>query len=178
MSRIGKKPIQVPDKVKVKISGTNVTVTGPKGTLSLDHNPRMKVVLEESEVKIQRPSDSKTNRALHGLTRSLINNMIVGVTEGFKKNLEILGVGYRAEPRGKGIQFLLGYSHPIVLIPPPGIDIELEGNNKIHVSGIDKQMVGEVAAKIRSLRPPEPYKGKGIRYEGEAVRRKAGKTAA
>lgn len=178
MSRIGKKPIQVPDKVKVKISGTNVTVTGPKGTLSLDHNPRMKVILEESEVKIQRPSDSKTNRALHGLTRSLINNMIVGVTEGFKKNLEILGVGYRAEPRGKGIQFLLGYSHPIVLIPPPGIDIELEGNNKIHVSGIDKQMVGEVAAKIRSLRPPEPYKGKGIRYEGEAVRRKAGKTAA
>lgn len=178
MSRIGKKPIQVPDTVKVKVSGTNVTVTGPKGTLSLDHHPRMKVVKRKTEIKIQRPSDSKTNRSLHGLTRALINNMIVGVTEGFKKNLEILGVGYRAEPRGKGIQFLLGYSHPIILIPPPGITIELEGNNKIRVSGIDKQMVGEVAAKIRSLRPPEPYKGKGIRYEGEEVRRKAGKTAA
>jgi large subunit ribosomal protein L6 len=178
MSRIGKKPVQVPDKVKVEISGTNVTVTGPKGTLSLDHHPRMKVFMEESEIKIQRPSDSKTNRSLHGLTRALINNMIVGVTEGFKKNLEILGVGYRAEPRGKGIQFLLGYSHPIIVIPPPGITIELEGNNKIQVSGIDKQMVGEVTAKIRSLRPPEPYKGKGIRYEGEEVRRKAGKTAA
>ena len=134
--------------------------------------------MEESEIRIQRPSDSKTSRSLHGLTRALINNMIVGVTEGFRKNLEILGVGYRAEPRGKGIQLLLGYSHAIVVIPPPGITIELEGNNKIYVSGIDKQMVGEVAAKIRSLRPPEPYKGKGIRYEGEVVRRKAGKTAA
>ncbi|MCK4655949.1 MAG: 50S ribosomal protein L6, partial [candidate division Zixibacteria bacterium] len=135
-------------------------------------------VMEESEIKVQRPSDSKTNRSLHGLTRALINNMIVGVTGGFKKNLEILGVGYRAESRGKGIQLLLGYSHPIIVIPPPGITIELEGNNKIQVSGIDKQMVGEVAAKIRSLRPPKPYKGKGIRYEGEEVRRKAGKTAA
>ena len=178
MSRIGKKPIQIPDKVKVEISGTNVAVTGPKGSLSLDHHPRMKVVMEESEIRVQRPSDSKTSRSLHGLTRALINNMIVGVTEGFKKNLEILGVGYRAESRGKGIQLMLGYSHPIVLIPPPGVTIELEGNNKIHVSGIDKQMVGEVAAKIRSFRPPEPYKGKGIRYEGEEVRRKAGKTAA
>jgi large subunit ribosomal protein L6 len=178
MSRIGKLPIHVPDKVRVEISGTSVAVTGPKGTLSLDHHPRMQVVMEESKIKVQRPSDSKTDRSLHGLTRALINNMIVGVTKGFTRTLDIIGVGYRAEPRGKGIQFLLGYSHPIVVIPPPGITIQLEGNNKIHVSGIDKQMVGEVAAKIRSLRPPEPYKGKGIRYEGEEVRRKAGKTAA
>jgi len=178
MSRIGKKPIQVPDKVKVKISGAKISVSGPKGTLDFEHHPRMQVLLDKSEIVVKRPSDSKTNRALHGLTRALINNMIIGVSEGFRKSLEILGVGYRAEPKGKGIQLVLGYSHPIIVIPPPGINIELEGNNKIHVSGIDKQLVGEMAAKIRSLRPPEPYKGKGIRYEGEEVRRKAGKTAA
>ncbi len=178
MSRIGKLPINIPDKVKVEMSGTKITVNGPKGTLDLDYHKDMSVLVEGSEIRVQRPSDSKTNRALHGLTRALINNMIVGVSEGFKKTLEIIGVGYRAELKGKSMQLMLGYSHPVFVIPPPGITLELEGNNKIFVSGINKQLVGEVAAKIRSLRPPEPYKGKGIRYEGEQVRRKTGKTAA
>lgn len=178
MSRIGKSPVQIPNKVKVDVTDCKVVVNGPKGTLELNHHPNMKVVVDESEVRVERPSDSKTNRALHGLTRALISNMVVGVSEGFKKTLEIIGVGYRAEMKGKNLQLALGYSHPIILIPPPGITVEVEGTNKLYVSGIDKQLVGEVAAKIRSFRPPEPYKGKGIRYEGEIVRRKAGKTAA
>lgn len=178
MSRIGKLPIKIPDKVMVELSGTKISVSGPKGTLDFDHHPKVMVQVEGSEIRVRRSSDSKTNRSLHGLTRALINNMVLGVSKGFKKSLEIVGVGYRAEPRGKNLQLMLGYSHPIVVIPPPGIKLELEGNSKIVVSGINKQLVGEVAAKIRGLRPPEPYKGKGIRYEGEQVRRKAGKTAA
>ncbi len=178
MSRIGKMPVKLPGKVKVEISGRKITATGPKGTLEFEHHPNMKVIVETSEVRVERPSDSKTNRSLHGLTRAIISNMVVGVSEGFKKALEITGVGYRAEMKGGNIQFMLGYSHPIVVMPPPGITLQVEGNNKVFVSGIDKQLVGEVAAKIRGLRPPEPYKGKGIRYEGEEIRRKAGKTAA
>jgi len=178
MSRIGKQPISIPDKVKFEIVENRVTVTGPKGTIEFEHHRKMRVTMEDSTVNILRPDDSKTSRALHGLTRALINNMVVGVTSGFKKSLEIIGVGYRAELKGSNLQLALGFSHPIILVPPPGISIEVEGTNKIHVSGIDKQLVGEVAAKIRSFRRPEPYKGKGIRYEGEHVRRKAGKTAA
>jgi len=178
MSRIGKKPIPVPDKVKIELDDTRITVTGPKGTLDFEYHSRMKVIQEENEIRVERPSDAKKDRALHGLTRALINNMVVGVSEGFKKVLEIVGVGYRAELKGKQLHLMLGFSHPIVLIPPPGIDLAIQGNNKIEVSGIDKHLVGEVAAKIRSFRPPEPYKGKGIKYQGEEIRRKAGKTAA
>ena len=178
MSRVGKKPVAIPDKVKVEVSGRKVTVTGPKGSLDFEHHRDMKVIVDGSEIRVERPTDNKFHRSLHGLTRALINNMVIGVSEGFSKTLEIIGVGYRAEMKGKNIYFMLGFSHPIVLVPPPKIDIEVMKNNKIKVRGIDKQMVGEVAAKIRSFRPPEPYKGKGIRYEGEVVRRKAGKTAA
>ncbi len=178
MSRVGKSPVSLPDKVKAELSGATLTVSGSKGTLKLDHHPKMKVIVDDSEIRVERPSDSKTNKALHGLTRALINNMVLGVSEGFKKTLEIVGVGYRAGLEGKNLTLALGYSHPIVVIPPPGIEFVLEGNNKIIVNGIDKQLVGEVSAKIRSFRRPEPYKGKGIKYEGEQIRRKAGKTAA
>lgn len=178
MSRIGKQPITIPDKVNFELDGNKIKVTGPKGTLEFEHHPRMTVSVDGSTVRVSRPNDSKTSRALHGLTRALLSNMVVGVSQGFKKSLEVIGVGYRAEMRGKSLQLALGYSHSIVLVPPAGVSIEVEGTNKINVLGIDKQLVGEVAAKIRSFRPPEPYKGKGIRYEGEQVRRKAGKTAA
>jgi large subunit ribosomal protein L6 len=177
MSRIGRKPIPVPSGVEVKLQGTHLTVKGPKGTLERDIHPSMTLKIGDGVVEVERPNDERENRALHGLTRALISNMVTGVTEGFTRNLEIQGVGYRAASKGKGIEFALGYSHSIQFDPPQGITLEVEGTNKVMVSGTDKQMVGQVAANIRELRPPEPYKGKGIRYEGERVRRKAGKAA-
>jgi large subunit ribosomal protein L6 len=177
MSRIGRKPIPVPSGVEVKLQGTHLTVKGPKGTLERDIHPSMALKIGDGVVEVERPNDERENRALHGLTRALVSNMVIGVTEGFTRNLEIQGVGYRAASKGKGIEFALGYSHSIQFDAPQGITLEVEGTNKITVSGTDKQMVGQVAANIRELRPPEPYKGKGIRYEGERVRRKAGKAA-
>lgn len=177
MSRIGRKPLPVPSGVEVKLQGTHLTVKGPKGTLERDIHPNMTLKIGDGVIEVERPNDERQNRALHGLTRALIANMVTGVTDGFTRNLEIQGVGYRAASKGKGIEFALGYSHSIQFDPPQGITLEVEGTNKIMVSGTDKQMVGQVAANIRELRPPEPYKGKGIRYEGERVRRKAGKAA-
>ena len=178
MSRIGKQPVAIPDKVKIDLQGQVMTVTGPKGTLSRELHPQMKIEVVENEIQVSRPSDSRTNRALHGLTRQLIFNMVEGVTNGFEKSLEIIGVGYRGEMLGKHLKLLLGFSHPIIVKAPEGIVIELPEAGKIKVSGINKELVGQMAAKIRGFRPPEPYKGKGIRYVGEYVRRKAGKTAA
>jgi large subunit ribosomal protein L6 len=178
MSRIGKKPVPIPDKTKVVISGSTVTVTGPKGTLNRTVHPDITVAMEKSEVIVTRPSDLKKHRALHGLTRALIYNMVHGVSEGYSRQLQIQGVGYRAEIKGRSVLLYLGYSHPIVLHPPQGVKVSVEPKeNKITVEGIDKEMVGQVAAKIRSFRPPEPYKGKGVRYVDEQVRQKAGKTA-
>ncbi|MCO7127436.1 50S ribosomal protein L6 [Sporolactobacillus shoreicorticis] len=176
MSRIGLRPTAVPDGVTVTINGQIVTVKGPKGELSRKFHPDMIIKQEENEVKVERPDDSNQHRALHGTTSSLISNMVEGVTKGFVKKLELVGVGYRANKQGKNLVLNVGYSHPVEIVPEEGIDIAVEGNNKISVSGIDKQRVGEVAANIRSVRAPEPYKGKGIRYEGEKVRRKEGKT--
>ena len=178
MSRIGKLPIPIPSGVTVTVQGTLVQVTGPKGSLDQEVVPVMKVTVGDTEVLVERPSESKTHRSLHGLTRTLIANMIIGVTQGYKKDLQIVGVGYRAEKKGACIQFLLGFSHPIVLKVPEGVEVEIQGNDRLTVSGIDKQLVGQVAALIRSFRKPEPYKGKGIRYVDEQVRRKAGKAAA
>lgn len=177
MSRIGKKPIPIPSGVKIARAEGKVTVEGPRGKLTQDIHDDIVLETKEDQVILTRPSDSKRHKAMHGLYRALIANMISGVTEGFSRDLEIQGVGYRAEKTGKAITFSLGYSHPIVLIPPEGIEVSIQGINKMTVSGIDKQLVGQIAAKIRSFRPPEPYKGKGIRYTGEHVRRKAGKTA-
>ncbi|RKX26969.1 MAG: 50S ribosomal protein L6 [Candidatus Zixiibacteriota bacterium] len=178
MSRVGKKPIPIPDKTKVDITNQDVNISGPLGSLSITMHPDVSAVVENNEIQVKRPSDQKRHRALHGLTRALINNMIVGVTEGFKRELKIIGVGYRAEMRGSTLILNLGYSHPIVLMPPEGVSIEvIPKENRMIVSGIDKQMVGQCAAKIRSLRKPEPYKGKGIRYAGEYVRSKVGKKA-
>jgi large subunit ribosomal protein L6 len=178
MSRIGKQPVAIPDKVKIDLQGQAITVTGPKGTLSRELHPMMMIEVSENEIQVSRPSDSRTNRALHGLTRQLIFNMVEGVTNGFEKSLEIIGVGYRAEMLGKHLKLSLGFSHPIIVKAPEGIGIELPEAGKIKISGINKELVGQVAAKIRGFRPPEPYKGKGVRYVGEYVRRKAGKTAA
>lgn len=177
MSRVGRKPIAVPADVKVSLSDGVVAVEGPKGKLTQAIHDDIKMQIKDGQLSLTRPSDSRRHRAMHGLYRALIANMIIGVGRGFDKSLEIEGVGYRAEKVGKAVSFSLGYSHPIVLIPPEGIKVDLEGINKLTVSGIDKQLVGQVAAKIRSFRPPEPYKGKGIRYAGEHIRRKAGKTA-
>lgn len=177
MSRVGKKPILIPSQVKVQIEGRQITVTGPKGELSQAIHPSMQVEMDQDQLVIKRPLDNTFHRALHGLTRSLIANMVTGVISEYQKSLEIRGIGYKAELRGGKLNLSLGLSHPILFSPPEGIKIELNGPNKIRVSGIDKQLVGQVAAKIRSFRPPEPYKGKGIRYEGETVRKKAGKTA-
>jgi len=180
MSRIGKKPITLPAKVEVKIDGQQVTIKGPKGELSHEVHPEMKVAMEEGKVVITRPSDMRQHRALHGLTRALLANMVTGVSDGFRRSLEIEGVGYQADLRGKDLVFRLGYSHEIVVNPPPSITFVVPPDSRgrlIHVDGIDKQVVGQVAANIRELRPPEPYKGKGIRYSDEVVRRKAGKTA-
>ncbi len=178
MSRIGKMPITVPAGVTVTIENNFVTVKGPKGELSRQINKNMKLTLDNGVLTVERPSDEKEDRAMHGLSRTLINNMIIGVTQGFSKTLEINGVGYRVAKQGQNINFTLGFSHPVVKEPPAGITFEVPAPNKIVVSGADKEVVGAVAAEIRTLRPPEPYKGKGIRYEGEFVRRKIGKAGA
>ena len=178
MSRIGKNPITVPDKVTVTVNDNLVTVKGPKGELSRQINKEISVELKDGVITVTRPSDDKTHRSLHGLSRTLINNMIIGVTEGYSKSLEIQGVGYRAAKQGKAISFTLGFSHPCVMEPPEGITFDVPGTSQIVVSGIDKEKVGAVAAEIRSLRAPEPYKGKGIRYVGEHIIRKVGKAGA
>ena len=175
MSRIGRLPIDIPAGVTVTIEGQDVAVKGPKGELSLRVKEPIEARLEENQVLVTRPDDERDSRSLHGLTRTLINNLIIGVTEGFQKSLQVVGTGYRLASKGQGIEFSLGYSHPITVEPPAGITFTVEGNDKLTVSGIDKQAVGEVAANIRKLRKPEPYKGKGVRYAGENVRRKAGK---
>lgn len=178
MSRIGKMPITVPAGVTVTIGDNHVTVKGPKGELTRQINKNMKLTMDNGVITVERPDDEKESRSLHGLSRTLINNMIIGVTQGFSKTLEINGVGYRAAKQGQNINFTLGFSHPVVKEPPAGITFEVPAPNKIVVSGADKEVVGAVAADIRTLRPPEPYKGKGIRYEGEHVRRKIGKAGA
>jgi len=177
MSRIGKLPVEIPGGVEAKISGNHLTVKGPKGSLDLDVHPDMQVVLEDGILRVERPSESKNHRALHGLTRSLIANMVTGVTQGFSKTLEIVGVGYRADSKGQHITLNLGYSHTIDYQPDEGVELACPNQTTVVVSGIDKQKVGQAAAEIRGFRPPEPYKGKGIRYQGEKIRRKAGKTA-
>jgi large subunit ribosomal protein L6 len=177
MSRIGKMPVVLPKGVEVKQANGTLSVKGPKGSLQLSAHPDMNVVIDGGEVRVERPSDEKQHRALHGLTRSLITNMVIGVTDGFAKTLEIVGVGYRADLKGKGLTLSLGFSHTIEYTPDDGVSLECPNQTTIVVSGIDKQKVGQAAADIRAFRPPEPYKGKGIRYKGEYVRRKAGKTA-
>jgi large subunit ribosomal protein L6 len=177
MSRIGKQPVAIPSGVEVKLAGAHIVVKGPKGTLERDLHPEMKVSVADSVLTVERPSDARNHRALHGLTRTLVANMVTGVTAGFSKVLEIQGVGYRATAKGKDIELALGYSHSVPVAAPDGITFTVETPTKIVVSGPDKQLVGQVAANIRKWRPVEPYKGKGIRYEGEYVRRKAGKAA-
>jgi large subunit ribosomal protein L6 len=183
MARIGSKPIQLGDDVTVEVDAqNNVTVKGPKGELSEQMDPDMTITVDEDTVFVNRPTDQKRHRSMHGLTRSLIDNMVTGVREGYKKELTIIGVGYRAQMSKDALELALGYSHPIFFLPPEEVDITVDSgrgkNDVIIVEGIDKQLVGQVAAKIRSLRPPEPYKGKGVRYVGEHVPLKAGKTAA
>jgi large subunit ribosomal protein L6 len=175
MSRIGKLAITIPSGVDVDVQGSHVAVKGPKGSLERDLSPVLKVIHEDGTLRVERPDDEKRSRELHGLTRTLLANMVTGVTEGFRKSLEITGVGYRAQLVGKKLQLNLGYSHPIEIDPPEGISFELETPLKLAVVGIDKELVGHVAARVRSQRKPEPYKGKGVRYAGEVVRRKAGK---
>jgi large subunit ribosomal protein L6 len=175
MSRIGRLPISVPSGVDVTISGRTVTVRGPKGTLSRDLHPDMAVSREDDALVVTRPTEQKVHKQLHGLTRTLVNNMVVGVTTGYRKGLEITGVGYRAALVGKKLQLNLGYSHPVEIDPPEGITFEVENPTRLAVVGIDKELVGQVAASVRSTRKPEPYKGKGVRYAGERIRRKAGK---
>ena len=177
MSRIGKQPIPIPSGVEVQIEGSTVTIKGPKGSLTQSFNEDMTMTLEEGVLSVTRPSDERQHRSLHGLTRTLLANMVAGVSEGFHKNLEIVGVGYRAELKGSDIQLALGFSHTVLVKAPEGITFEVPAPTRITVRGIDKQRVGQVAAEIRSWRKPEPYKGKGVRYEGEHVRRKLGKTA-
>ena len=177
MSRIGKEPISVPSDVQVSIEGRSVGVTGPKGSLDLDLPGEINVRQEDGTVLVERPNDDRKNKALHGLTRSLINNMVIGVSEGFKKELEIVGVGYRAAKSGDGLELQLGFSNPVKVKAPDGITFDVPEPTQIIVSGINKEVVGQVAADIRSYRKPEPYKGKGIRYAGEYVARKAGKAA-
>jgi len=178
MSRVGKNPVPVPDKTKVEINGLHVKVTGPKGTLERDIHPAINARLEGAEILVTRRTDQKEHRSLHGLTRALIANMVEGVSNGYMRELKIIGVGYRAEVKGKNLLLNLGYSHPILFVPPDGIDIEaFRKEGKIEIKGIDKELVGQVAAKIRSFRKPEPYKGKGIRYADEQVRIKPGKSA-
>jgi large subunit ribosomal protein L6 len=175
MSRIGRLPVAIPSTVDVTIEGRTVTVKGPKGTLSRTLHPDMGLAKEDGTVVVSRPTEQKMHRQLHGLTRTLVNNMVVGVTDGYRKGLEITGVGYRATLNGKKLTLNLGYSHPVEIDPPEGISFELENPTRLAVVGIDKELVGQVAAQVRATRKPEPYKGKGVRYAGEYVRRKAGK---
>jgi large subunit ribosomal protein L6 len=175
MSRIGKLPVPLPAGVEVKLDADNLTVKGPKGALNMTVHENMTVQIEDAQVVVTRPDDQRDNRALHGMTRALINNMVVGVTTGYKKQLEIQGVGFQAELKGRILNFKLGFTHAVVLHLPEGIDVVCAKPTEIEVSGIDKQLVGEVAAVIRGFKPPEPYKGKGIRYKGEYVERKSGK---
>ena len=179
MSRIGRAPIAIPAGVEIKVEDNNVvTVKGPKGTLTQQFNPNMAIAQEGAELTVSRPNDAKENRALHGLTRTLLHNMVVGVTEGFKKELDVNGVGYRVAMEGSKLVMNLGYSHQVIVEPEEGIQIEVPAPNKIIISGCDKQQVGQFSAEIREKRPPEPYKGKGIKYSDEVIRRKAGKTGA
>ena len=175
MSRVGRMPIAVPPGVTVKIDQSEVTVTGPKGQLSRRFNAGMGIVLKDNTLSVERPTDSKEHRSLHGLTRSLLANMVEGVNKGFEKNLEIVGVGYRAEKKGDNIEIRVGFSNTVEVAPLAGVSLIVEGANRIKVSGISKELVGDMAAKIRAIRPPDAYKGKGIRYHGERVRLKAGK---
>jgi len=175
MSRIGRLPVAVPSSVEVTIDGRRVTVKGPKGTLSRDLHPDMTVTREDGQLVVTRPTEQKTHKQLHGLTRTLVNNMVVGVTDGYRKGLEITGVGYRATKVGEKLQLNLGYSHSIEIDPPKGISFEVENPTRLAVVGIDKELVGQIAARVRATRKPEPYKGKGVRYAGEQIRRKAGK---
>ncbi len=177
MSRIGRKPIVVPAGVEVKVDGSVVTVKGPKGQLTNTFNAAMNIAMEGNEITVTRPSDNKEHRSLHGLTRTLIANMIIGVTEGFKKELQVNGVGYRVQKQGTNLVMNLGYSHQVIMPEVPGITVEVPGPNSIIISGPDKQMVGQFAAEVREKRPPEPYKGKGIKYIDEHIRRKEGKAA-
>lgn len=176
MSRIGKAPITIPSGVDVTIVGRTVTVKGPKGTLARDIPGEITVRKEESTILVERPNDERENRSLHGLSRTLVNNMVIGVTDGFVKELEIVGVGYRAEAQGQNLRLALGFSHPVMVPAPDGISFEIPQQTRVIVKGIDKELVGQVAANIRSIRKPEPYKGKGVRYLGERIVRKAGKT--
>jgi large subunit ribosomal protein L6 len=175
MSRIGRKPIEIPNGVTVTVDNTNITVKGPKGTLSRELHKDMKVNIEGNVLTVERPSDNKLHRSLHGTTRSVIYNMIHGVTEGYEKVLELVGVGYRANKQGNKLVLNVGYSHPVEFVPEEGIEFDVPSNTKIIVKGINKERVGEIAANIRAVRPPEPYKGKGIKYEGERIIRKEGK---
>jgi large subunit ribosomal protein L6 len=177
MSRIGRQPIAIPGGVEIAVEGSRVSVKGPKGALDRTFHRDMRILIEDGSLRVERPSDDRSHRSLHGLTRSLIANMVEGVTNGFEKRLEIVGVGYRAALKGSDLELAVGFSHPVVFRPPSGIEFEVPAQNRIVVRGIDKQQVGEVAAEIRKVRKPEPYKGKGIRYEGEHVRKKAGKAA-
>ncbi|TET47016.1 50S ribosomal protein L6 [candidate division TA06 bacterium] len=186
MSRVGEKPIDIPEGVKVEKAGRTIQASGPKGVLKLDIHPRMQIEIEEKTIRVVRKSDNRFDRSLHGLTRSLVANMMTGVTKGYEKVLEVEGIGYKAKVEGSALNLQLGFSHPIVLAPPEGITFEVESVPRnpdrpslqclIRVRGIDKQAVGEIAAKVRSFRKPEPYKGTGIKYRGEYIRRKAGKT--
>jgi len=178
LSRIGKLPISIPDKVEINLKDNSLTCKGPKGELSRHLSPEMEIKVENNQIIVNRPSDSKQHRSLHGLTRSLISNMVEGVSEGFSRKLEIIGVGYKAEMKGKNLMLSLGYSHQIVMNFPDTVQASAPNPNEIVVDGADKELVGMITAKIRSFRKPEPYKGKGIRYSGEYVRRKAGKTGA
>ena len=177
MSRIGRKPVALPNGVTAQIDGHKITVKGPKGEISRVLHADMLLALEDGMVTVKRPSDEAQHKALHGLTRTLVANMVEGVTTGFAKSLEIQGVGYKAEPKPFGVQLVVGYSHPVPYNAPKGIKITVTNNVNVKIEGIDKELVGQVAAELRNIRPPEPYKGKGIRYAGEQVRRKAGKTA-
>lgn len=176
MSRIGKKAIPVPAGTKVEVNGSTLTVTGPKGKLNQSFRPEISIEMNDNTISVTRASDNKLERSLHGLTRTLIANMVEGATNGFTKSLELVGVGYRCQVQGKKLVIQVGYSHPVEIESPEGIEISVEGNTKVHVKGADKQLVGDVAAKIRAVRKPEPYKGKGIKYSFEKIRRKAGKS--
>ena len=176
MSRIGRKPIAIPAGIEVKLDGQTVTVKGPKGTLTKSFHPNMKITVEGAEIKVERPNDEQLNRSLHGLTRTLVANMVEGVSKGYSKELDVIGVGYRVQKQGKELVMNLGFSHKVIMPEVPGITIDCPTANKIVISGPDKQQVGQFAAEVREKRPPEPYKGKGIRYTGEYVRKKEGKT--